>query len=279
MLLWGHRTNPVSTASRLNTTRTGPGNPPAASSSCATIDQPLSSARLLGHRTRTLEFFSMQLLSLMRGLPRRIHHLLSNSHSSSQVPVCSCTLVISEPFCLARPSTHPESLLSQGKGPEKAMYEQRIRELNLKYCGIATLWLSAANYALLLGTLWTRLHAPNTCIVHWLLQQCANTLALQSLQFGVVGSSDLGVSLHTSTSGLDLPMKVVDMFGCRLPVCAIDFKWYVAAMPIAMASWWCSQQHEEPGVRVVLYLLSSLLFSYHLRRRIALFRVFTCQFT
>lgn len=74
-----------------------------------------------------------------------------------------------------------------GKGDLKEYYERKIADLKLTYFTFYTEFLSFADYASLLG------------------------------------SADLGVSLHFSSSKLDLPMKVVDMFGSELPVAAYDY--------------------------------------------------------
>ena len=68
------------------------------------------------------------------------------------------------------------------------MYLEKIATLDFPRISIITLWLEAEDYPTLLG--------------------CA----------------DVGVCLHFSTSGIDLPMKVLDMFGCQVPVVALQYQ-------------------------------------------------------
>ncbi|CAK7264679.1 mannosyltransferase [Sporothrix epigloea] len=77
-----------------------------------------------------------------------------------------------------------------GKGPQKALYERRLAQLAAEgqlppmEIAVRTAFLPMSDYARLLAL------------------------------------ADLGVCLHMSSSGVDLPMKVVDMFGAGLPVAA-----------------------------------------------------------
>jgi beta-1,4-mannosyltransferase len=41
--------------------------------------------------------------------------------------------------------------------------------------------------------------------------------------WSLISRADLGLSLHRSSSGLDLAMKVVDLFSASVPVCALDY--------------------------------------------------------
>jgi beta-1,4-mannosyltransferase len=74
-----------------------------------------------------------------------------------------------------------------GQGPLRDHWEAQIAELELRAVVLRTAWLAAEDYPLFLG------------------------------------AADLGLCLHRSSSGLDLPMKVADMFGAGLPVCALDY--------------------------------------------------------
>mmetsp|Transcript_27331 Transcript_27331/g.87585 ORF Transcript_27331/g.87585 Transcript_27331/m.87585 type:complete len:182 (-) Transcript_27331:76-621(-) len=99
-------------------------------------------------------------------------------------------LTIFDQMAAAAPEgDYPDVLvLITGKGPLRAGFESQLMVSPFRRVSVRCLWLEAEDYPTLLG--------------------CA----------------DVGISLHTSSSGLDLPMKVVDMFGCGLPVLSAGYQ-------------------------------------------------------
>lgn len=141
-----------------------------------------------------------QRMSFLTRYPTLAEHFNSIVEQKTRLIVSSTSWTADEDFGVllealcsysaSATSSHPQlpelAVVITGKGPQKQHYLDKIQELYrgdaLEMVHIYTDWLSYADYAQLLG------------------------------------SADLGVSLHTSSSGVDLPMKVVDMFGTGLPV-------------------------------------------------------------
>ncbi|KAH8741678.1 ALG1 like beta-1 [Cryptosporidium ryanae] len=79
-------------------------------------------------------------------------------------------------------------LIITGKGPMKSEWIQKASGTGMKHVSIRTVFVEADDYPKILA------------------------------------SSDLGISLHYSSSGLDLPMKVVDMVGAGIPVISFRYQ-------------------------------------------------------
>jgi beta-1,4-mannosyltransferase len=78
-------------------------------------------------------------------------------------------------------------ILVTGDGHRRAKFERRFAGLPARRVQLRTRWLEPEDY-------------PR-----------------------IVGSADLGLCLHRSSSGLDIPMKVADLFGAGVPVFALDY--------------------------------------------------------
>lgn len=74
-----------------------------------------------------------------------------------------------------------------GRGPLRESFEARAARRHFKAIAVKTIWLEPADYPTL------------------------------------IGMADLGLCLHQSSSGLDLPMKLADLRGAGVPVAVFDY--------------------------------------------------------
>jgi len=79
------------------------------------------------------------------------------------------------------------AVILTGRGALRPTFEARLARRTFKSIAVRTHWLEPADYPLL------------------------------------IGMADLGLCLHQSASGLDLPMKVADFRGAGVPVAAFDY--------------------------------------------------------
>ncbi|MGE0041355.1 MAG: glycosyltransferase [Vicinamibacterales bacterium] len=78
-------------------------------------------------------------------------------------------------------------VLMTGRGTMRAAFEARVARRTFRQLAVRTAWLEPGDYPVL------------------------------------AGSADLGLCLHRSSSGLDLPMKLADFRGAGVPVAAFDY--------------------------------------------------------
>jgi beta-1,4-mannosyltransferase len=78
-------------------------------------------------------------------------------------------------------------IVATGRGPLREPFERLFQNLRLRNLTLSTAWIEPDLYP------------------------------------AVVAAADMGLCLHRSASGLDLPMKVMDFFGAGVPVCALDY--------------------------------------------------------
>lgn len=155
------------------------------------------------HDRPTLDFQPLvksQRISFLEGLSETKPYITEIENGKLKLLVSSTSWTPDEDFSLLLDAlvkysklaghSHPHlpRLLAiiTGKGPQKAYFREKIQQLEaedkLEMTMVKTAWLTFEDYTKLLG------------------------------------AADLGISLHMSSSGVDLPMKVVDMFGAGLPV-------------------------------------------------------------
>lgn len=79
------------------------------------------------------------------------------------------------------------AVILTGKGALRESFEARLARRSLSHIAVRTHWLAPEDYPVL------------------------------------IGMADLGLCLHQSSSGLDLPMKVADFRGAGVPVAAFDY--------------------------------------------------------
>jgi beta-1,4-mannosyltransferase len=85
-------------------------------------------------------------------------------------------------------------IVATGRGPLRETWERRVAALRLRRVHLCARWLPAAEYP------------------------------------AFVAAADVGVSVHRSASGFDLPMKIADLLGAGVPVCALAYAPCLAEM-------------------------------------------------